>query len=89
MLKVDREKSADKKVGREVCHTTDFFRTTLSAEKCRPLSADIYRSSALGFRDTLDALACMQALVDDAEQQLEFPQNSRPKRHPGKHALVV
>jgi len=31
----------------------------------------------------------MQALVDGAERQLEFPRNSRPKSHQGKHALVV
>ena len=30
--------------------------------------------------DTPDVLACMQALLDGVEQQLEFPQNSRPKR---------
>jgi len=39
--------------------------------------------------DTPDVLACMQALLDGVEQQLEFPQNSRPKRHQGKHALVM
>jgi len=47
----------------------------------------LLRQTSVG--DTLDALACMQALVVDAERQLEFPRNSHPKRHQGKHALVI